>query len=231
MFMKNIINQKKCIVLIHGMGRSKYSLLGIGNFLKKHDFEVISYSYSSTKYSISELSAQFANFLTKLSLRKKDKNSPPQNYPAPRDKESTPLVGPLVGINILSHSLGGIISREAVDSLKDSGIKFGRLVMLAPPNGGSKAANVGSKIWPIPNILKPISELQNCKESAIHKIPVPNNIDIGVIAGKYDKKVSVAESHIKNEKDHLVINASHTFIMNHKKTKEAVLNFLSSNKF
>ena len=230
MFMENI-NQKQRVILIHGMGRSKFSLLGIGNFLKKHNFEVISYSYSSTKYSISELSAQFADFLKETSLCKIDNSDAPINYTAPEDKVLNPLVGPLVGINILSHSLGGIISREAVDSLKDSGINFGCLIMLAPPNGGSKAANIGSKIWPIPNILKPITELQNCKESAIHKIPIPDNIDIGVIAGKYDKKVSIAESHIKNEKDHLVINASHTFIMNHKKTKEAVLNFLSYSKF
>lgn len=210
------------VILIHGMGRSKFSMIMLDRYLQRQGYETVSFFYSSTKYSIDELSAQFAEFLTKKS----------------RETPGTK-------IHIVSHSLGGILTREALVKIsedeehrtsneknnKNRQINIGRIIMLAPPNKGSKAANFFSKIWPIPNILKPITELRNAEDSPINDVPIPEGIDIGVIAGKYDAKVTPEESHMDTENDHIIVNSAHTFIMNNRNVKIAIKNFLETGHF
>ena len=253
------------VILIHGMGRTRFSMIMLDRHLKRHGYSTLSYSYPSTRSSIKVLSADFADFILKTS----EKN-------------------PKKSIHIVSHSLGGILTREALVSLVNgdesnlrngefrktppkggtpnarrkielkkgsnitnnpypsgatglrsrtitkSGnyqIKIGRIVMLAPPNKGSKAASFFSKIWPVPQLLKPLKELRNAKNSPIHDVPVPKNIDIGIIAGRFDRKVTPEESHIDCEKDHITVNSAHTFIMNNKNVQKAVTNFLKSGSF
>lgn len=199
------------VVLIHGMGRTKFSMIMLKKFLKDKGYETVSFSYSSTQYSVKELSAKFADFLIKTA----EKN--------PNSK-----------IHIVSHSLGGILTRGALEKIKNTAntpINMGRVVMLAPPNKGSKAADFFSQIWPIPQILKPISDLKSSPDSSIHQVPVPENIEIGIIAGRYDAKVSPEESHLKTESDHIIVNSAHSFIMNNSIVQKAVHNFLKTGQF
>ena len=231
---------EEMVILIHGMGRSPFSMIMMERYLQRQGYKTRSFSYSSTKYSVSELSAQFADFLVKTSQENPKKQ-----------------------IHIVSHSLGGILTREALVKLKNtknstpnpneelknakkapvSSFKFqapippnhqiniGRVVMLAPPNKGSNAASFFSKFWPIRKCLKPIVELRNASDSPINDVPIPENVDIGVIAGKYDRKVTPEESHLKTEKDHITVNSAHSFIMNNRNVKIAVKNFLETGHF
>lgn len=229
---EEVKNSGEIVILIHGMSRTRFSMIMLDRYLKRNGFKTISFSYSSTKYSINELSAKFADFITKTAKQYADKK-----------------------IHIVSHSLGGIITRETLlmlgrelkNSLTECGtpnlctkiksnkrnhpIKIGRIVMLAPPNKGSKAASFFSKIWPIPQILKPITELRNAEDSPINQVPVPKDFDIGVIAGRFDCKVTPEESHIDCEKEHIIVNSAHTFIMNNRNVKIAVKNFLLTGSF
>lgn len=219
------------VILIHGMSRTRFSMLMLDRYLKCNGYATCSFSYSSTKYTVKKLAVKFADFLAETA----------EKHPGEK-------------IHIVSHSLGGIITREALVMLgreiknspkggtpnlgkkiksneKNRQIQIGRIVMLAPPNKGSKAANFFSKIWPVPQILKPIIELRNAEDSPINDVPIPQNVDIGVIAGRFDCKVSPAESHLDIEKDHLIVNSAHTFIMNNRNVKIAVKNFLLTGRF
>jgi len=204
------------IILIHGMGRTPFSMVMLDRYLKRQGYTTTSFSYSSTKYQIDTLSTKFADFLIETVENNPDKK-----------------------LHIVTHSLGGIITREALVKIEDHKIpqsqnhqiNIGRIVMLAPPNKGSKAANFFSRVWPIPNILKPMTELRNAKNSPINDVPIPKNVEIGIIAGRFDRKVTPEESHLHTENDHIVVNSGHTFIMNNRNVKIAVKNFLQTGHF
>jgi len=212
---------RKTVILIHGLCRTSRSFLIMKRFLENHGFSVVLFSYNSTKYNIEALADKFTEFLYSTAKRHK-----------------TPL-------NIVSHSMGGILTRIAIgkitlgekDILRDNRHKeisnpiFGRIVMLAPPNKGSKTADMILKILPISKFIPPLKELRNHSDSPIHKVHIPENQEIGVIAGIYDKKVSVAESHLPTEKEHITVNSAHTFIMNSLKVRKAVLSFLETGTF
>lgn len=216
---------QEAVVLIHGLGRRGTSMLSIGYFLKKKGYRVYIYDYPSTRHHIKEHADKFAEFLCKF------------------EKENTDIKK----IHIAAHSLGGIIARQALanhtipaESANPQGKnsttedmflrKIGRVVMLAPPNQGSETANKFSGYWLIPEILKPLRELKNTEDSPIHDMPVPN-LEIGIIAGEKDGKVKVYETRLPGEKDHLIVDSYHSFIMNKAEVKAAVANFLSKGKF
>ena len=223
-------HSNEIVILIHGMGRTRFSMIMLDRYLQDNGYRTISFSYRSTRNSVDQSAAKFADFLIATSKKHPEKT-----------------------LHIVSHSLGGILTREALVkvgacfdetvSLRQTSqnypitkspnhiINIGRIVMLAPPNKGSKAATFFSKIWPIPKILKPITELRNTKDSPINEVPVPHNVDIGIIAGRFDRKVTPEESHLDTEKDHITVNSAHSFIMNNKNVKIAVKNFLQTGSF
>ena len=203
------IKQKQSVILVHGLIRSRASMLLSSIFLKRNGFLVANYAYSSTKYTIDEHSDHFALFIAKFAKKH-----------------------PNTKINFLTHSLGGIITRGALALLDNKTLKsLNRIVMLAPPNRGSMAATFFSKSKVLTSWMKPLCELRNAPDSKINSIHIPKNIEIGVIAGKYDKKVTPEESHLCGEKDHLTVNAMHTFIMNRPDVLNAVLSFFKTGSF
>ncbi len=197
-------NKKEAVILVHGLIRSRASMLIIGLFLKQKGYSIANYAYSSTKYTIDKHSGHFAEFVAKFAKKNPDTK-----------------------INFVTHSLGGIITRGAIELLNKTTLeKINRIVMLAPPNRGSMAATYFSKSNLLTLLMKPLCELRNAPDSRIHSIHIPENIDIGIIAGKYDAKVTPEESHLYGEKDHLTVNAMHTFIMNRPDVMKATSNFL-----
>ena len=201
--------EENIIFFIHGLLRSRISMVFIKRFFKKNGYQTLNYSYRSTKFTIKEHSANLANFIAEFATSHQNTN-----------------------IHFITHSLGGIILREAIADLKEDTLSsLGRIVMIAPPNKGSDAATRFSKFKFLSNQIKPLSELSKSQGSVIDEIYHPKDIEIGVIAGKYDGKVKVEESHLNEEKDHLIVDAMHTFIMNRSDVMEASLSFIKNGKF
>jgi len=198
------LDRKEAVILVHGLIRSSSSMMSPAAFLRKKGFSVFIYDYYSSRHPIRRHADDFSRLLGKI------------------------LGEDFKKVHFVTHSLGGIIARIALAKLADP--KLGRLVMIAPPNQGSAKASRVSKIWITKKLLRPLDELRNDSDSFIRKVPIPE-IEFGIIAGSMDAKVSVEESHLKNEKDHLVVNSFHTFIMNRKAVKEAVLKFIANGKF
>lgn len=196
------------IILVHGLLRTKYSMYRLGRYLKRHGYNVYLYGYPSTKFTVPELSKHMQNFLNKFTEQHANKT-----------------------IHFVTHSMGGIISREALRHFTNLP-QFGTLVMLAPPNRGSPVAYNILKHFPfMAKILKPLPQLSSDPYSFIHQVHIPTNIKIGVIAAKYDQKVPVELTHIAGEEDHIIIKTNHTLIINSRKVKKAILNFISHGKF
>ncbi len=197
-------DRHEAVILIHGLIRSSFSMVSPAYFLRKNGFSVFVYDYYSTLHPISRHAEDFHKVMEKI------------------------LQDDYMKVHLVTHSLGGIIARIALANSADR--KIGRLVMIAPPNQGSSKASSISKVWLARKIIKPLDELRNAEDSFMRKVPVPK-IEFGVITGSLDGKVSIEESHLKGEKDHLVVNSFHTFIMNRRIVKESILKFLEKGKF
>lgn len=199
-------NDGDYVVLLHGLGRTSFSMQKLGLRLEKEGYRVINMGYPSTSDNVEKL----ADSYLKKALEEK--------Y-ADRTKK----------IHFVTHSMGGIVVRYyLVDNRLEN---LGRVVMLAPPNHGGEAADQWSPIKITNAILGPaLKELTTNTESFVNSLPAPY-YDVGIIAGKYDGKVSVEKTKLVNMTDFVVVPHGHTWIMNDDQVIEFVMHFLSSGKF
>ena len=202
-------HNREIIVLIHGLMRTSLSMWPLKNYLKRQGYEVYSYSYPSHKYSIQE-HGRFLNQFIKNLLEK----------------------NPGARVSFITHSLGGIITRQALSTWSPKQLKkIGCLIMLAPPNQGSKLAKLATEMLPMFTFpIKPLSELSSEQTSYVHHVPVPN-IKIGIIAGRYDAKVPPDSARLQGQNEPVVVNSNHTFIMNNTTTRQLIMSFLKTGTF
>lgn len=202
-------HQKEIVILIHGLMRTSMSMRPLKSFLEGYGYQVYLYSYPSARYSIKQHGVRLQHFVDDLIAKNPGKK-----------------------INFITHSLGGIITREAVSKLKPQQVKhIGCLIMLAPPNQGSTLAKISTKIFPLfTSPIKPLAELSTEHSSYVHRVPVPK-IKMAIIAGKYDVKVPPEYARLDGQMEPMVISTNHMVIMNNSKVRELILQFLANGKF
>jgi len=102
------------VVLLHGLGRTRFSLSGLASHLERAGFTTWSRTYPSRRLSIAASADEIAGAIAR----------------------ELPLGRPLAAV---THSLGGILLRHVAER-----IPFTRVVMLAPPNQGTAMSRSGS---------------------------------------------------------------------------------------
>jgi len=211
------------VVLLHGIAKSGSDMRPIEKMLIKDGYKTLNITYPSQKSDIDGIAAY---------LREKHLNDA---FWENADE-----------VHIVTHSMGGLVARRFLDSYKDDipEGKLGRVVMLAPPNGGSEVADTINGLslykWfygPAGGELTTAEQLKN--ESAVY-------YDLGIIAGtkewpyfiaaflvpgKSDGRVSVEKTKLEGMADHVSVSATHTFIMNKKDVHKQTLHFLKNAAF
>jgi uncharacterized alpha/beta hydrolase family protein len=199
-------NDGEYIVVLHGLGRSSWSMQKLGLKLAKEGYRVIVIDYPTRSDTIEKL---VDNVIQKEIEEK---------YIDKHEK-----------INFVTHSMGGIAVRYLLNTYEYE--QLNRVVMLSPPNKGSALADTYSKVDILNIILGPaLEQLTTKSDSFVNTISSPD-YEVGVIIGEYDGKVSIEEAKLKNMKDVLVVRDGHTFIMNNDKVIHAIINFLKKGKF
>lgn len=200
--------QQEIIVLIHGLMRTSLSMKPLKSYLEQYGYQVYSYSYPSTRYTIKQHGIYLQQFIDELIEQNTGKK-----------------------INFITHSLGGLIAREAISRLKPTQLKqVGCLIMLAPPNQGSKLAKLSTTWLPFFTLpIKPLAELSSVQSSYVHRVPIPK-IKIAIIAGKYDAKVPPEYARLEGQMEPVITNTTHMFIMNNTKTRELIMSFLKNGR-
>jgi pimeloyl-ACP methyl ester carboxylesterase len=146
-------------------------------------------------------------------------------------------------IHFVTHSLGALVIRAYLADHPPG--ELGRIVMLAPPNGGSEIVDRFRGWWLFRAILGPMApQLGTGPDDLPARLPVPS-CDVGVIAGNrwinplgpfvlpppHDGTVSVDRTHFAGMKDHLVVPQTHTFIMNSTRVAREISCFLHHGRF
>jgi triacylglycerol esterase/lipase EstA (alpha/beta hydrolase family) len=211
----------ECIVLLHGLARSSMSMAVLDWRLSRNGYRTVSIDYKSAQMPIQELAEQAI----------------PEGLEACGDAKK---------IHFVTHSMGGILLRQYAQTHgPKSTQKWGRTVMLAPPNSGSEVVDQmadwpGFELWngpaglslhtgpdSIPNQLGPV-------EFEVGIIAGTNSISpyfSNFIEGENDGKVSVESTKVEGMSDHIELPVTHTFMMNDPAVFKQVLAFIQNGRF
>ena len=209
---------RRLVVLLHGIARGHGSMARIGRYLRAHDFETFGRTYPSRRHSLSYLADEVTEWIV--------------DHAAGRT------------VSAVTHSMGGVLVRH----LHDPRIRWGRIVMLAPPNGGSQLAAAlrtnplfrwyygpaGRELgdganWPAPPA--PCAVIAGTRGLALTN---PTSWTVGrrfPPGVKHDGTVRVDETRLDAMAAFAEVDATHTWIMNAARTQELVVRFLTSGSF
>ena len=129
---------------------------------------------------------------------------------------------------MVTHSMGAILVRyllsiEPIEQLD-------KVVMIAPPNRGSVLADelIQGREKYVEGFALP--QLSTSEHSFVNTLPQPD-YTVGVIAGKYDKKVSVDRTTLDTMTAFIIVPRHHTWIVNAKEVIDATIQFLDHGTF
>jgi len=193
---------RELVFTLHGLARTRLSMAWLARSLEREGYRVVNWGYRSSTATVAEFGRALADEVAR------------QAGEAPR-------------IHFVGHSLGNIVVRWMLAHAPPP--RPGRVVMLAPPNQGSRAADRYAR-W-LGRLLRPLPELRTAADSTARTLPRSAGTEIGIIAGRFDAKVSVAESHLAEATASLVVPAAHTFVMNRRDVRGLVLRFLRTGSF
>lgn len=210
----------ECVILLHGLGRTKYSMNTIAERLERLGYMVWNEGYPSTEKPIASLVSEHVRPAVEWAENKRARK-----------------------IHVVSHSLGGILIRAY---LQENALPSGsRIVMLSPPNNGSEVADRLKSFSLYRWMMGPAGQELGTSPDSIPGRLKPVAADIGIIAGTRsmepwfsllipgpdDGKVSVESTKLKEMNDFLMVESTHPFIMNDQKVIDQVVAYLRQGRF
>jgi hypothetical protein len=211
--------ERPTVVLLHGLVRSRSSMAGLARHLERAGFTTWSHSYPSRHLPIAAAAEEVAGRIAR-------------ELPAGR---------PLAAV---THSLGGILVRHMAGH-----VSFTRVVMLAPPNQGSRLARTLSEQPLYRWLCGPAGqEIAAAGDGAAWPaLPAATAVIAGTRARGWnptslvshavgafaadepnDGTLAVAETRLAGMRAFATVDASHTWIMDHPTTRALVVQFLES---
>ena len=212
-------NAKPPIVLLHGLGRTRWSLWPVAREASRRGRTVHNLGYPSRRAPIEELAEDVGHRVSRLA--------------------GDGLV------DVVTHSMGGIVLRAAVASGVVPPDAIRRVVMLAPPNHGSELADRLKDYRIYRLALGPAGQQIGTGEHSVPlRLPAPP-FEVGIIAGRRatnpffarllgdesDGKVTVASAQLDGMRELVVVDRSHTFIMWAPDVLAHIFSFLDTGRF
>ena len=210
----------RALVLLHGLGRTKWSLWPVAREARRRGRTVHNLGYPSRSAPIETLAEDVGRQL---------RNTLASGSP----------------VDVVTHSMGGIVLRAAVASGIVSPQSLHRVVMLAPPNHGSELADRLRDFTIYRLATGPAGQQIGTGE---HSVPLrlpPAPFEVGIIAGRRsgkvlfggllgaesDGKVTVESARLEGMRDLVVVDRAHTFIMWAPDVLDYIFTFLETGRF
>lgn len=190
------------LVLLHGLGRTRYSLWPVAREAARRGYQVHNLGYPSRRASIEELAESVGCRIRNVA-------------------------GNGGVLDIVTHSMGGIVIRAAVAFGTLPAEIIRRVVMLAPPNHGSEVADRLRDFRFYRLATGPAGQQIGTSDDSVPQRLPPPPFEVGIVAGRRstnplfsrllgaegDGKVTVESAHLDGMRELVVVDRSHTFIM------------------
>ncbi len=207
------------VVLLHGLWRDSTAMEPMEDYLAAKGFKVYNISYPSDEYPIEELVIKHLQPVVNAIAAKR----------------------PVETIHFVTHSMGGILVRYYLSN--QSVQNLGKVVMLSPPNQGSKLSDVAISIsedW-----LGPSGKQLSAKKNSWVKKLGRVDFKLGVIAGNHstnwitswfinsenDGVISLENTKVDGMADFLVVPEKHFRIRKLPIAMQQTVYFLQNGSF
>lgn len=215
--MNNVNNE--VVILLHGLGRSRLSMMLLAYRLKKSGYQVLNFGYFSLRGTIRQHAEKLSKFIARH-------HQLIDNHP----------------FHLVGHSLGCVVARYYAGHCPSPLLR--RIVMLAPPNRPPRLAQFLRNFFLYRWLTGQVGQELADDEFYADNLPVCR-YEIGIVAGKlgngkpharvfrqaHDFILNIDETRLQEMRDWIVISSSHTFIMNRRQTFELVQRFLQCGHF
>lgn len=217
-------SQQRCVVLLHGLGRTAMSMAALSWSLQRQGYQVVNRTYPSLTRPIEWLAeSAVGDAITECHQRGAGR------------------------IDVVTHSLGGILLRYYVSRHGDQ--QLGRVVMLGPPNRGSKLADALMRQAWFPSWAPPAARQLGTGAGSVPAQLGAVDFELGVVAGTRnlrpllmattdsatssasDGTVLVEETRVRGMTDFQQLPVSHTLMMWSPTVIAEVRHFLREGKF
>ena len=215
-------SDRECVILLHGLARSRHSLERMQEALREYGFVVVNLGYPSRHKPIEALALGAI---------------PPALGLCERADAPT--------VHFVTHSMGALLVRYYLAVHPVPGL--GRVVMLSPPNRGSEAADILHRRAFYQWLNGPAGQQLVTGPDGLAAQLGPVTYPVGVITGNRhaffdawlareipgedDGKVAVERAKVEGMADFLVLPYSHPFIMNAHEVIAQTLYFLRHGRF
>lgn len=208
------------VVLLHGISRTARSFRKMEIAIGRAGYATLNLDYASRRKALEELAEDI--------------------HPA-----IELFAGALTGsVHFVCHSMGGLLVRAYLARHRVPNL--GRVVMLGTPNGGSEIADRLKGSLPYRTFFGPAGQqLGTHRDAATTALLPPISYPVGIIAGDrsiypvtgallprpHDGRVSVANTRLEGMADHMVVHASHPWLMRNDEAIAATIAFLHDGCF
>ncbi len=209
------------VVLLHGIAMPAFVVHRLARRLAAAGFRVVNHPYSSRAFTLE----QVARERVPAALRAAGAAAAPR-------------------LHFVGHSLGALIVRLHLAERRPANL--GRVVLLGPPNAGSRVADQLARSALCRWLVGPnLSRLGAATPDAIAPRLAPPDYEVGVIAGTAsinpvfsrwlerpnDGAVSLASARLAGARDLLVVPHSHTLMLLRRAVADQVVAFLRTGRF
>ncbi|OEO30598.1 hypothetical protein VW23_020485 [Devosia insulae DS-56] len=147
-------------------------------------------------------------------------------------------------LHFVTHSMGGLVARHLLGG-RPPHARIGRVLLLAPPSAGSEVADFLAPLPPYRWLYGPAGQQLTSRYCSDAWRTKPD-FELGIIAGAtgwpyllgtlllprpHDGRVSVERTRVDGMRDHLVVRATHSFIMRGPEVQRQVLQFIRHGGF
>jgi pimeloyl-ACP methyl ester carboxylesterase len=212
--------KKDVVIVLHGLTRTRHSMSGTAKRIAKAnpDWSVITMSYASSRETVAKHAKAVRNVVAQM-----------------KGVERVHFVG---------HSLGNLVVRRYLYDLQmrkpDPWPETGRIVMVAPPNQGSRIAEFFQDN-PIFRAVWGVSGGQIAEWDSLAKtLAIPRSEFAIIAGGKAESKrnpllegqddwvVTVKETRLPGARDFMVLPVVHSTMMGERQVQDAAVRFLKT---
>jgi pimeloyl-ACP methyl ester carboxylesterase len=189
------------LILLHGLGRTRWSLWPVAREAARRGYQVHNLGYPSRRAPIERLAEDIGRRIVDLAAGGT--------------------------VDVVTHSMGGIVLRAAVAAGVLPEMTVRRVVMLAPPNHGSELADRLRDYRVYRLATGPAGQQIGTGDDSVPRRLPPPPFELGIVAGRRsgnplfarvlgvesDGKVTVSSTRVDGMRDLVVVDRTHTFIM------------------